>query len=110
MENTNLNTTIARYNIGQLVHDALFDFRGVVIDVDATYQESEELYNRMTPNKPPKDKPWYHVLVHSTQQRVYISEQDLEPDLTAEPINHPEINYFFSEFKDGKYVPYSPRN
>lgn len=110
MENSKLNSTVARYNIGQLVHDALFDFRGVVIDVDATYQESEELYNRMTPNKPPKDKPWYHVLVHGTQQRVYICEQDLEPDLSLEPINHPEINYFFSDFKEGKYIPYSPRN
>lgn len=110
MENSKLHSTIAQYNIGQLVHDVLFDFRGVVIDVDATYQESEELYNRMTPNKPPKDKPWYHVLVHGTQQRVYISEQDLQPDTSPEPINHPEINYFFSDFKDGKYVPYSLRN
>ena len=110
MEKPNLNTSVARFNIGQLVHDALFDFRGVVIDVDASYQESEELYNRMSPNKPPKDKPWYHVLVHGTQQRVYIAEQDLDPDTSPEPINHPEIAYFFSEFKDGKYIPYSLRN
>ncbi len=46
MEHIKLNPAIAQYGIGQLVLDALFDFRGVVIDVDATYQESEELYNR----------------------------------------------------------------
>lgn len=105
-----MNTFHARYGIGQLVYDPLFDFRGVIIDVDANFQESDELYSRMAPNSPPKDIPWYHVLVHGTQQRAYISEQDLVPDKLGEPINHPEINYFFNDFKNGVYVPHRSHN
>lgn len=100
----------AKFGIGQLVYDPLFDFRGVIIDVDAQFEESEDLYNRMSPNKPPKDIPWYHILVHGTQQRAYVAEQDLEADSSKEPINHPELDYFFSEFKHGVYLPHRSHN
>jgi heat shock protein HspQ len=54
----------AKFSIGQLVHHRLFDYRGVIVDVDAVFLGSEEWYEQVAKSKPPKDQPWYHVLVH----------------------------------------------
>ena len=40
-------TDAVRFHVGQLVWHKLFHYRGVVADVDATFQGSEEWYERM---------------------------------------------------------------
>jgi heat shock protein HspQ len=94
----------ARFRVGQPVHHKLFDYRGVIVDVDATFQGSEEWYQAMARTRPPKDKPWYHVLVHNAQHMTYVTERNLEPDLSGEPIRHPALAEFFDELRDGLYV------
>lgn len=94
----------AKFAIGELIHHRLFDYRGVVIDVDATFQGTDEWYEQMANSRPPKDQPWYHVLVHNATHQTYVAERNLEPDDSGEPINHPAIAAVFDDFRDGGYV------
>jgi heat shock protein HspQ len=94
----------AKFAIGDLVHHRLFDYRGVVVDVDATFQGTEEWYTMMAKSRPPKNKPWYHVLVHGAAHSTYVTEQNLEPDKSREPVSHPMVGQFFSGFEGGRYV------
>jgi heat shock protein HspQ len=94
----------AHFTLGQTVHHRLFDYRGVIVDVDSEYQGSEEWYERVARSRPPKDKPWYHVLVHDSMDTTYVAERNLEADASGEPVNHPYVPLYFSQFKDGMYV------
>jgi heat shock protein HspQ len=94
----------ARFQVGQIIHHRLFGYRGVVVDVDPTFQSTEGWYETMAKSRPPKDRPWYHVLVHEAMHHTYVAEQNLEPDASEEPIHHPELPRFFDEFRDGLYV------
>ncbi len=95
----------ARFRVGQLVRHKLFDYRGVVFDMDATFQASEEWYETMARSRPPKDKPWYHVLVHDAVHTTYVAESNLTPELGGQPISHPALGQLFSELRDGRYLP-----
>ncbi len=96
----------ARFQVGQLIHHRLFDYRGVIVDVDASFQGSEDWYQAMARTRPPKEKPWYHVLVHDAAHMTYVTERNLQPDLTGQPIQHPALGQFFDELRDGLYVPH----
>lgn len=96
--------TRAKFSVGELVHHKLFDYRGVIIDVDADFQSTDEWYDAVARSRPPKDKPWYHVLVHNATHTTYVAEQNLEADDSVEPIKHPLVNDFFSDFQAGRYV------
>lgn len=96
-------TLKARFDIGQLVHHTLFNYRGVIIDVDANYQGTDEWYNQNAPSQPPKEKPWYHILVHGSVHHAYAAESQLEEDSSEEPVEHPELDYFFDDFQNGVY-------
>ena len=95
----------ARFRVGQPIHHKRFDYRGVIVDVDPVFSGSEAWYETMAISQPPKDRPWYHVLVHDASHRTYVAERNLEPDLTGEPVQHPELQVFFSRFEDGLYLP-----
>lgn len=94
-----------KFSVGQIVHHKLFDYRGVVVDVDPTFQSTEDWYQQMAKSHPPKDRPWYHVLVHDAGLNTYVAERNLEEDESDAPINHPAVSQFFSDFRDGTYVP-----
>lgn len=100
----------ARFTVGQLVMHTLFGYRGVIVDVDATFQGTEEWYDKMTANHPPKNEPWYHLLVHGSIHHAYAAESQLTADLSGEPIEHPELDYFFADFQNGIYLPHHPIN
>ena len=93
-----------KFNIGQLIHHRLFEYRGVIVDVDATFQGTDAWYEQVAKSQPPKDKPWYHVMVHNAQNMTYVAERNLEPDVLQDPIKHPMLDHFFSDFKNGHYV------
>ena len=97
------NISRARYSVGERVHHRLFDYRGVIVDVDQTFQSSEEWYQAMARSRPPRDKPWYHVLVHGAEHTTYVAERNLEPDPSDDPIVHPLLEHFFAEIVDGRY-------
>ena len=96
---------IAKYAIGQLVSHKLFDYRGVIVDVDPFFQGSDEWYEQMARSRPPKDKPWYRVLVDNATHETYVAERNLETDDSEQPVHHPLIDVFFVGFSDGYYKP-----
>lgn len=98
------NIRRAQFAIGDLIHHRLFGYRGVIVDVDSTFQLTEEWYETVTKSRPPKDRPWYHVLVDHASHATYVAERNLEPDASGEPISHPMIEHFFSRFEGGRYT------
>lgn len=94
----------ARFQVGQLIHHKLFDYRGVVFDVDPVFQGTEEWYETVARSRPPKDQPWYHVLVHGAQHTTYVAERHLEADDSDAPIEHPALDMFFDGLRDGLYT------
>ena len=95
--------TWVKFSVGDLVHHRRFDYRGVIVDVDRNFQGTEEWYEAVARSRPPKDRPWYHVLVHGKTHSTYVAERNLEPDESVEPINHPMLEYFFCKFENGMY-------
>ncbi len=100
----------ARFDVGQLIHHKLFDYRGVVVDVDPTFQGSDEWYQQVARSRPPKDEPWYRVLVHDAKHETYVAERNLEPDKLEGPVNHPLVDAVFDGFRDGRYLTRRPIN
>lgn len=94
----------ARFAIGDLVNHKLFNYRGVVYDVDPQFALSEEWYETVARSRPPKDQPWYRVLVHNAINETYVAERNLEPDGTEDPVSHPLIESLFTGFMDGRYI------
>ena len=96
----------ARFGIGDVVKHRLFDFRGVVFDVDPVFANSEEWYEAIPEEiRPPKDQPFYHLLAENAEQSyiAYVSQQNLIQDESDEPIDHPAIAAYFEGFDGGRY-------
>ena len=94
----------AKFSVGQLIHHRLFEYRGVIYDIDPVFQGSEDWYDQVALTRPPKNEPWYRVLVHNAFHETYVAERNLEPDVLNEPVNHPLINEFFDSFDSGRYL------
>ena len=96
----------ARFAIGDVVRHRMFDFRGVVFDVDPVFANSAEWYEAIPENiRPRKDQPFYHLLAENMESSyvAYVSQQNLVADDTDEPIDHPAISGLFNDFADGRY-------
>jgi heat shock protein HspQ len=100
----------ARFSVGQLVHHRRFGYRGVILDVDASFSLSEDWYEHMARSRPPRDRPWYQVLVHDADHTTYVAERNLEPDESGAPIRHPLLEEYFTGFEDGRYSRGQPVN
>ena len=55
--------------------------------------------------RPRKDQPFYHLLAENSEASyvAYVSQQNLVPDETEEPVDHPAIPAFFERFDQGRY-------
>ena len=84
-----VHITDAQFSVGEVIHHKLFDYRGVIVDVDPVFSGSEDWYDRIAKSRPPKDRPWYHILVDDGENNTYVSEQNLEADWSKEAIDHP---------------------
>ena len=96
----------ARFAIGEVVRHRLFDFRGVIFDVDPVFANSEEWYESIPEAvRPAKDQPFYHLLAENTESSyvAYVSQQNLLHDDSDEPVDHPAIDGLFSGLVDGRY-------
>ncbi len=96
----------ARFTIGDVVRHRLFDFRGVIFDVDPVFANSEEWYQAIPQEiRPAKDQPFYHLLAENADSTyvAYVSQQNLLPDMDGEPIDHPAIGDLFQGFAGGRY-------
>jgi heat shock protein HspQ len=94
---------MCNFTIGRIVLHQKFGYRGVIIGVDETFKGSDEWYEIIAKSRPPRDKPWYHLLVDGAAHRTYVAERHLQPDETGEPIEHPEVEKFFDLFRHGAY-------
>src|SRR5919112_1726255 len=93
-----------RFAIGEVVRHKLFDFRGVVFDVDPFFANSEEWYESIPEAlRPPKDQPFYHLLAENSESSyvAYVSQQNLVADDSEEPIDHPAIGTLFDRAEGG---------
>ena len=97
----------ARFGVGQLIHHRLFGYRGVVFDVDPVFSGTEEWYEQVAKSRPPRDRPWYHVLPDGASHTTYVAERNLEPldPESLDPIHHPLLDQLFERFEEGAYVP-----
>ena len=96
----------ARFSIGEVVKHRMFDFRGVIFDVDPEFANSEEWYQAIPEGiRPRKDQPFYHLLAENMESSyvAYVSQQNLVPDDSDEPVDHPAISGIFTGFEDGRY-------
>ena len=94
----------AAFFVGQLVEHRLFNYRGVIVDVDPVFSGTDEWYEAVARTRPPRDKPWYRVLVHGQASETYVAERNLAQDSSQDPIEHPLVDRFFAAFEDGAYV------
>ena len=93
-----------RFSVGHIVHHKRFDYRGVVIGVDSKFEGTDEWYETVARSKPPKDRPWYHVLPHGARHQTYVADRNLQPDETRLPVEHPLVEVYFTHFINGRYV------
>src|SRR6187401_3760568 len=85
----------ARFAIGDVVRHRLFDFRGVIFDIDPVFANSEEWYQAIPEDiRPSKDQPFYHLLAENSESSyiAYVSQQNLLADTLGEPVDHPAIS------------------
>lgn len=99
----------AQFNIGMIIRHRKYDYRGVIADVDPEFNQSEEWYKRMAESNPPRNAPWYHVLVDGGRQNTYVAERNLQLDDSLAPVRHPAIEHYFEGFADGYYRPRETR-
>ena len=98
----------AKYTIGQVVRHRVYPFRGVVFDVDPLFSNTEEWYQSIPAEvRPHKDQPYYHLFAENaeTEYVAYVSEQNLLPDDSGEPIRHPQVAEIFDRDDEGSYRP-----
>ncbi|MCY3818765.1 MAG: heat shock protein HspQ [Gammaproteobacteria bacterium] len=93
----------AKFFVGQIVEHNRFGYRGVVFGVDAEFGLSEEWYEEMARSRPPKDRPWYHVLVDGALHSTYVAERHLEASEDLSQINHPGLGEYFDRFDGARY-------
>jgi heat shock protein HspQ len=99
-------TRAAKYAIGQVVRHKHYPFRGVIFDVDPEFNNTEEWWLSIPEEiRPRKDQPFYHLFAENaeTQYIAYVSEQNLLPDTSGEPVKHPQIDEVFERAGDGTY-------
>ncbi len=93
----------ARFFVGQIVSHNRFGYRGVVFGVDAEFGLSEEWYEEMARSRPPKDRPWYHVLVDGALHSTYVAERHLDASDDLGQIEHPWLGEYFDRFDGSRY-------
>ncbi|MDB5554548.1 MAG: hemimethylated DNA-binding protein [Rhizobium sp.] len=98
----------AKYQIGQVVRHRVFPFRGVIFDVDPEFANTEEWWNSIPAEvRPSKDQPFYHLYAENAESAyvAYVSEQNLLPDESGDPLRHPAVMLNFSPEGNGLYRP-----
>lgn len=93
-----------KFNITEIIHHKLFNYTGIIVDVDFEYSGTDEWYEQVAKSKPAKDQPWYKVLVHNTEHQTYVAEQNItaSPDQKTR-VNNPLIPYYYSISENGNY-------
>jgi len=97
--------TQAQFNMGQLVEHLKFGYRGAIFGVDAEFALTEEWYKEVAKSRPPKDAPWYHVMVDGAANTTYVAERHLTASKDFSQINNPHLGRYFRQFDGERYLP-----
>ena len=92
-----------RFQPGQLVQHKRYKYRGVIVAFDSTCEAEEDWY-LANQTQPDRNQPWYHVLVHDSEQVTYVAQTNLEADDQKMRVDHPLISHFFCDFQEGHYT------
>jgi heat shock protein HspQ len=101
-----VSVRLAKFGIGQVVRHRVYDFRGVIFDVDPVFANTEEWWQSIPAEvRPRKDQPFYHLLAENDEGGyvAYVSEQNLLVDTTGEPVGNPKTGLIFDSFNNGQY-------
>jgi heat shock protein HspQ len=105
-EESTMKARSAKFAIGQVVKHRVFPFRGLIFDVDPEFDNTEEWWLSIPEEvRPHKDQPFYHLLAENaeTEYIAYVSEQNLLPDVSGEPLRNPMIREMFVQDESGTY-------
>lgn len=97
-----IQATKARFHPGQIVYHKVYNFRGVVFDVDPCCEADDEWFFA-NETQPDREQPWYHMLVDGSEQVTYVAESNLESDDNLEPVEHPLIGILVGSYDGGRY-------
>ncbi|MGR9054033.1 MAG: heat shock protein HspQ [Gammaproteobacteria bacterium] len=100
----------AKFFVGQIIHHKLFNYRGVIYDVDYQFLGGDEWYEKVARSRPSKNQPWYHVLVDNATHQTYVAECNLTESPNDAPINNPLIDVYFNDKEQGVYRSIIKRN
>lgn len=94
----------AKFGLGQIVRHRQDAFRGVVVDVDATYAGATD-----EPGPYHRDQPFYRILAMGadTGFLVYAAEDVLEHDPDVAPLSAEEQSRWFAVDGHGHTAPRS---
>ncbi|WP_374531669.1 heat shock protein HspQ [Novosphingobium sp.] len=98
--------TRARFGIGDVVRHRIYDFRGVIFDIDPVFANSDEWYESIPKElRPVREQPFYHLFAENGESSyiAYVSQQNLTEDGEAGPVDHPNVAELFEEFDKGRY-------
>lgn len=101
-----MKASSAKFAIGQVVRHRLYEFRGLIFDVDPEFDNTEEWWLSIPEEvRPHKDQPFYHLFAENaeTEYIAYVSEQNLLLDNSGEPLRNPMIKEMFVRDKNGFY-------
>ena len=101
-----MEARVAKFGIGQVVRHRVYPFRGVIYNVDPTFANTEEWWRSIPEDvRPTKDQPFYHLYAENTDSQyvAYVSEQNLLPDESGEPVSHPQVDEMFVRTEKGEY-------
>ncbi len=96
-------TQRAKFAPGDIVQHRRYGYRGVIVAHDLTCKADDAWYEN-NKTQPERDQPWYHMLVHGSASITYAAQTSLEADVEGEPIDHPYVPIFFTEYADGRYT------
>ena len=97
---------VAKFQIGQIVRHRVYPFRGVIFDIDPEFNNTDEWYESIPEDRRPrKDQPFYHLFAENAESEyiAYVSEQNLLPDESGEPVRHPQVAEVFEKDESGSY-------
>jgi heat shock protein HspQ len=95
------------FNIGDIVKHRIYPFRGVIVDVDPEFSNTEEWYQSIPAEiRPSRKQPYYHLMAENTETfyTAYVSQQNLVGDGENGPLEHPDLEEIFNGIDEGKYL------
>jgi len=94
----------SKFHVGQLVAHRRLGYRAVVVDVDPVYR-TNDAWCESEYDLSARYQPWYRILQDGAAHETYLPERSLRRDGDGRRIRHPLVWLYFSEFRDGAYLP-----